>query len=127
MAEREAATAALPPGARERIDAMSGLVKAAAPAVDFEASANVSGEVVLTVDRRIRIAVAAQAMNADPNFSFDHLRFISGVDQMDEGIEIVYALWSYSKRHALFVKTLLPHSGLRVDSVTSHLGGGGLA
>jgi NADH:ubiquinone oxidoreductase subunit C len=117
MAEREAATATLPPGTQERIDAMSGLVRTAAPEVDFEAGANVSGEVVLTIHAAFVLPLCL-AMKSDANLAFDHLRFISGVDQMDDGIEIVYSLWSYSKRHALFIKTLLPPSGLSVDSVT---------
>ena len=60
-----------------------------------------------------------RALYSAPELAFDYLRFISGVDQMDEGIEIVYSLWSYTKRHSLFVKTLLPLASLRVPSVAA--------
>lgn len=117
MAEREQAAAALPAGAQERMDAMGALLKAAAPSVAFEITANANGEVIVSVDSPAVLGLCETA-KTDPNLAFDHLRFISGVDQMDDGIEIVYSLWSYPKRHALFIKTLLPLTALRVDSVS---------
>jgi NADH-quinone oxidoreductase subunit C len=116
--EREAAAAPLPPEALERIDRVSGLLKSAAPDIIFEAGANAGGEVVVTVGAP-SVLLLCQAANSNPDLAFDHLRFIAGVDQMDAGIEIIYSLWSYPKRHSLFIKTLLPLTNLRVPSVTS--------
>src|SRR6266567_1844979 len=116
-AEREAAAGPLPPGAQERIDRMSALLRSAAPAIQFEASANATGEVVATIDAA-SVVPLSNAVFSHPDLAFDHLRFICGVDQMDDGIEIVYSLWSYSKRHSLFIKTLLPPTKLRVNSIT---------
>jgi NADH-quinone oxidoreductase subunit C len=118
MAEREAPAAPLPPGAQERIESLSALVRAAAPSVMFEATANATGEVVLTVGPADLLAIC-DAAKSNPALQFDHLRFIAGVDQLDDGIEIVYALWSYKRRHSLFIKTLLTPGAQRVDSVTS--------
>ncbi len=118
MAEREAPAAPLPPGAQERIEALSALLRAAAPNVDFQATANALGEVIVTVPPG-DVLPLCQAAYAHADLDFNHLRFVSGVDQMDEGIEVVYSLWSYQKHHALFVKTLLPLTNLRVPSVAS--------
>lgn len=118
MAEREATPAPLPPGAQERIDRLSDLLKTAAPAIEFVAGANAGGEVVATIAPDAVLPLC-RALHEHPNLAFDHLRFISGVDQVEQGIEIVYSLWSYSKRHALFLKTLLPQTSLHVQSVTS--------
>jgi NADH-quinone oxidoreductase subunit C len=115
--EREAAAAPLPAGAQEHIDRLSALLRTAAPGIEFEATGNAGGEVVISVDQAAVLPLC-QAAHDHPELAFDHLRFISGVDQLDQGIEIVYSLWSYSNRHALFIKTLLPLTSLRVASVT---------
>lgn len=116
-AERETPSAPLPPGAQDRIDRLSRLIQAAEPETEFQASANATGEVVLTVDRADLLGLCRAALTSS-DLAFDHLRFISGVDQMDAGIEIVYSLWSYAKRQALFVKTMLPLTAPHVASVT---------
>jgi NADH-quinone oxidoreductase subunit C len=116
-AEREGAATPLAPDVQERVDRLSALLTAAAPTIEFEAAANATGEVVVTVEPAALLPLC-QSANSHANLAFDHLRFISGVDQLEEGIEIVYSLWSYPKRHSLFVKTLLPLTSLRVDSVT---------
>src|SRR5690348_5445445 len=110
--EREAAAAPLPPGAQERIDRIGALLRAAAGDIPFEVSANAGGEVVATIEAASVDRFCA-ILNSAPDLAFDHLRFISGVDQMDQGIEIVYSFWSYTKRHSLFVKTLLPLTNRR--------------
>jgi NADH-quinone oxidoreductase subunit C len=117
MAERETPTAPIPAGAQERIDRLSVLLSAAAPGVSFEATANADGEVVVTVRPADLLSLCTAAVQ-HPDLAFDHLRFVAGVDQLEQGIEIVYSLWSYSKRHSLFVKTLLPPDAPNVASVT---------
>jgi NADH-quinone oxidoreductase subunit C len=117
-AERETPSVPLPAGGQEQIDRLSALVSAALPAVNFDAGGNADGEAIITVAAADLLPVCRAAAQ-NPELAFDHLRFISGVDQLEAGIEIVYSLWSYSKRHALFVKTLLPLDARHVDSVTS--------
>jgi NADH-quinone oxidoreductase subunit C len=117
-AERDTAAAAIPPEVQERIDRLAGLLTAAAPGIAFQSSANANGEVVVAVDRADVLSICRSAFTGT-DLAFDHLRFIAGVDQMDEGIEIVYSLWSYAKHHALFVKTTLPLTDPHVPSVSS--------
>jgi NADH-quinone oxidoreductase subunit C len=116
--DREAPAASLPPGAQERIDRMSALTKSSVPSIDFDASATATGEVIFTIAPS-DVLTLCRAAQSHPDLLFDHLRFISGVDQVDEGIEIVYALWSYKHRHSLFIKTLLRPGAMRVDSVST--------
>jgi NADH-quinone oxidoreductase subunit C len=116
--EREPATTPLPAGAQERIDRLQALFRSAAPGLRFQAGANATGEVVFTVAREDVLPVCRVAFES-PELAFDHCRFITGVDQMEQGIELVYALWSYPKRHSVFIKTTLPLTDPRLNSVTS--------
>lgn len=119
MAEaRREPTAVAPPGSEERIGRLKALFEAAAPGLSFEAAANATGEVMFTLDRDDVLPICRTAFES-PELAFNFLRFISGVDQMDQGIEIVYSLWSYSKRHSVFIKTTLPLTDPHVASVTS--------
>jgi NADH-quinone oxidoreductase subunit C len=115
--EREPAAAPLPPGAQEEIERLSALFRSAAPGVDFEATANAMGEVVLTAAPE-NILPLCQAAREHPQLAFDHCRFITGVDQMERGIEVVYSLWSYPAKQAVFIKTLLPHIDSHLPTVT---------
>ena len=117
-AEREAPSAPLPPGTQERIDRMSALLSAALPRMNLQLGGNTGGEVTVTLDP-FDVLPACQKLAQHADLAFDHLRFIAGVDQLDAGIELVYSLWSYSRRHSLFLKTLLPLDSRRVSSVTS--------
>ena len=116
-AARETPSAPLPLGAQERIDQLSAILSRADPSLTFQAGANAAGEVVVTVAPGDVASICHTAVTT-ADLAFDHLRFIAGVDEMDAGIEIVYSLWSYSKRHSLFVKTLLPLTDPHVPSVT---------
>lgn len=49
---------------------------------------------------------------------FDHLSCISGVDYADR-FEVVYHLWSYSKKKLFSLKVPLPKEDPTVDSVTA--------
>lgn len=105
--ERGPATAPLPPGAQERIDRLSALFHDGVPGIAFQATANALGQVILTIDRKDVKALCHAALQ-HPQLAFDYLRFVCGVDQMDQGIELAYSLWSYRHRHGVFIKTLLP-------------------
>ena len=49
---------------------------------------------------------------------FDNLSVITGVDRADR-IEVIYNLFSYSKKQNLVLKAVLDHSSPEIDSVTS--------
>lgn len=114
--EREAAVAPLPAGAQERIDALKALFARAVPDIPLEGTANVQGEVILKVEREWLEPLCVVARQND-DLAFNFCRFIAGVDQMDAGIELTYALWSYSRRHSVFIKTTLPLTDPHVASV----------
>jgi len=119
MAEaRREAPSSPPPGSEERIERLRTLFQAAEPQIRFEASANATGEVVLTVDREDVLPLCRAAFER-PELAFDHCRFVTGVDQMDQGIEIVYSFWSYPKRHSVFIKTTVSLADPHLASVTS--------
>jgi NADH-quinone oxidoreductase subunit C len=60
-----------------------------------------------------------RAAKYHPALQMNLLRSISGVDLMDDGIEVVYHLKSMTTRHAATVKTVLPLTDLVVPSVTN--------
>jgi NADH-quinone oxidoreductase subunit C len=92
------------------------LFREAVPDVTFEVLTSPL-DPVLVIDRADVLKVM-RAVRDHPALAMNYLRCISGVDQLDEGIEVVYHLKSIStKRHAL-VKTLLPLTDPVVDSVT---------
>ncbi|MGI8551721.1 MAG: NADH-quinone oxidoreductase subunit C [Dehalococcoidia bacterium] len=115
--ERGPVAASLPPGAQEVIERTSALFGAAIPALPFAAAANATGEVILTVAPTDLLRLCQGAFE-HADLLFDHLRFITGVDQMDQGIELVYSLRSYPKRHSVFLKTVLPLSDPHVATVS---------
>lgn len=118
MAEaRQQSPAPIPPGAQEEIDRILALFRAAVPDLQGQATANALGEAILAVEPQ-HVRALCQAARENPDLAFDHCRFITATDQMDEGIEVVYSLWSYSKRHAVFIKTLLPLGDPNLPTVT---------
>lgn len=88
------------------------------PSLITEATPNAMGELTLTVDSGQVLFLCRQAKD-NPELGFDFLRCLTGIDQMEQGIEIVYTLFSYKNRHTVHLKTLLPPADPRVDSVTS--------
>ena len=87
------------------------------PDVEFEATQGAL-DVILTVGRG-DVARVLRAARDDPRLDFEYLRCLSGVDQMDGGLEVVYHLYSYTHRHNVTVKTCLPQDDPRTPSVTS--------
>jgi NADH:ubiquinone oxidoreductase subunit C len=55
----------------------------------------------------------------DPRLDFKYLRCLSGVDQMEEGLEVVYHLYSFTHKHNVTIKTRVPQEDPRLASVTS--------
>ena len=66
----------------------------------------------------------ASSLRNDPEFRFDMLMDLSAVDYLfweekADRYEIIYNLYSYEKKHRLFVKALVPGSEPEIDSVAS--------
>jgi len=88
------------------------------PSLIANAAPNAAGEIAVSVDPAQVLFLCRQA-KANPELGFDFLRCLTAIDQMEEGIEIVYTLFSYKNRHTVHLKTLLPPDDPQVDSVTS--------
>lgn len=73
-------------------------------------------------ERRIWITLKREALLEVCRYlkerEFDHLSSISGVDYKDR-FEVVYHLWSYSKKMLFSLKVPLPKEDPTVDSLTS--------
>ncbi|MER3419082.1 MAG: hypothetical protein C4290_00505, partial [Chloroflexota bacterium] len=74
-------------------------------------------DVVLVIDRKDVLRVMRYAKE-HPALDMKFLRFISGVDLQDEGIEIVYGLKSLTTKRGCLIKTVVPLTDPVVDSVT---------
>jgi len=75
-------------------------------------------DVILTVDRG-DVARVLRAARDDPRLDFKYLRCLSGVDHVEDGLEVVYHLYSYTHKHNVTVKTPLPQDDPRLPSVIS--------
>lgn len=78
------------------------------------------GELTVAIDRSVVLDVA-RMMHADPDFRFDHLSYVTGIDWLAHGrtprYDVVWNLYSTSKRHRVRLKTTLDESDMRVASV----------
>jgi len=59
-----------------------------------------------------------RALKHDAALAFDYLRCLTCVDNEDDGMDVVYHLYSIAGRYNLTVKTQLPPDNLAVDSAT---------
>jgi NADH-quinone oxidoreductase subunit C len=87
------------------------------PDVEFEASQGVL-DVVLIVPRQ-DIPRVLQAAKDDPRLAFDYLRCLSGIDQMEQGLEVAYNLYSFKHAHAVTIKTIIPADDPQVPTATT--------
>ncbi len=86
------------------------------PGVDFTVLSSPL-DVVLVIDRKDVLRVMRYAKE-HPALDMKFLRFISGVDLQEEGIEIVYGLKSLTTKRSCLIKTVVPLTDPVVDSVT---------
>lgn len=112
--ERAAARAEFP--LTEQMEATVAAFREALPDVSFEVLTSPL-DPVLVVDRADLYRVMETA-KTHPRLDMRLLRCISGVDLMDDGIEVVYHLKSLTTKHSVAIKTLLPPGDATVDSVT---------
>ncbi|HXK34602.1 MAG TPA: NADH-quinone oxidoreductase subunit C [Dehalococcoidia bacterium] len=75
------------------------------------------GESVAVEVPRDSLTQVMTALRDDERLQLDYMRCLSGVDWQEEGLEVVYHLWSMSKRHGITVKTRCPSDDARVPSV----------
>jgi NADH-quinone oxidoreductase subunit C len=103
--------APIPPGT------VADTFREALPDVTFDA---VQGalDVILTIARE-DVPRVLRAAKEDPRLDFKYLRCLSGVDHGEEGLEVVYQLYSYTRKHSVTVKARVPQEEPRVASVTS--------
>ena len=74
-------------------------------------------DVILMVDRADVHRVLEVAKH-DPKLHCDFLRNLCGVDYEENGLEVVYHLYSYEHRHNVTIRAKLPGADPRIDSVT---------
>jgi NADH:ubiquinone oxidoreductase subunit C len=68
---------------------------------------------------RDEIVRGLRALKNDEDLHFDYLRSLTAIDWEDEGVDVVYHLYSIDKNHNLTVKTRLPVDDLHVDTATT--------
>jgi NADH/F420H2 dehydrogenase subunit C len=74
-------------------------------------------DVLLIVDRKDAHKVLETAKK-DETLAFDFLRNLSGVDYEEDGLEVVYHLFSYKHRHNVTIKVKLPTDDPKIQSAT---------
>ena len=84
------------------------------PDVEFQAEQGAT-EILITVPRAAIHRVLDTAKHHQA-LEFDFLRSLTGVDWEAAGREVVYHLWSTTKRHAVTVKTRCPNEDPRLPS-----------
>ena len=74
-------------------------------------------DVIITISRD-DVPTVLRAAKEDPRLDFKYLRCLSGVDHMEEGLEVVYHLYSYTHKHNVTLKARVPQDDPRLASVT---------
>lgn len=64
------------------------------------------------------LARGLRVLNADETLSFDYLRNLTAIDWEEEGIDVVYHLYSSAHRHNLTLKCHLDNDDLTLDTAT---------
>lgn len=77
------------------------------------------GECVVVEVSRDDIPAVMTAARDDARLDLKYLRCLSGVDWQDEGLEVVYHLWSFTKKHSLQVKTRVTYADANVPSIAT--------
>jgi NADH-quinone oxidoreductase subunit C len=65
------------------------------------------------------VIAALRALKQHEALRFDYLRCLTAVDNEDDGIDVVYHLYSTGKNHNLTVRTTLPNDDLVIDTATT--------
>ena len=78
-----------------------------------------TGESVAIEVSRDDLAAVMTAARDDARLDLKYLRCVSGVDWQDEGLEVVYHLWSFTKFHGLTVKTRVSYDDAVIPTMTA--------
>ena len=76
-----------------------------------------AADVILIIDRKDAHRVLETA-KSDAKLQMDFLRDLCGVDYEEQGLEVVYHLWSYRLRHSVTVRAKVPTEDPRIQSAT---------
>jgi NADH-quinone oxidoreductase subunit C len=68
---------------------------------------------------RDEVVWGLRALKTDANVAFDYLRCLTCVDNEEEGMDVVYMLYSTQHRYNVTVKTHLAPDDLNVDTATT--------
>jgi NADH:ubiquinone oxidoreductase subunit C len=74
-------------------------------------------DVILMINRDDAHGVLETAKHND-KLAFDFLRNLSGVDYEEQGLEVVYHLYSFKHRHNVTIRAKVPTDDARIQSVT---------
>jgi NADH-quinone oxidoreductase subunit C len=96
------------------------ILSQAAPGVAMTAYMvpSTTGESVAVEVSRDDLTAVMTAARDDARLDLKYLRCVSGVDWQDEGLEVVYHLWSFTKFHALTVKTRVSYEDAVIPTMT---------
>ena len=112
---KEAPRVAPPPGSINEVLASAAAVRLTAAYMVPE----MKGECVTIEVARDDIPAVMTAARDDERLDLKYLRCLSGVDWQDEGLEVVYHLWSFTKKHSLQVKTRVTYDDPSVPSIAT--------
>src|ERR1700674_2586854 len=112
---KEAPRVAPPPGSINETMASAAAVTLTAAYMVPE----MKGECVTIEIDRDDIPAVMTAARDDERLDLKYLRCLSGVDWQDEGLEVVYHLWSFTKKHSLQVKTRVTYDDPNVPSIAT--------
>jgi NADH-quinone oxidoreductase subunit C len=68
---------------------------------------------------RDEVIEGLKRLKKDEALAFDYLRNLTAVDHEDEGMEVVYHLYSTAKKHNVTVKTTLANDDLNLPTATT--------
>lgn len=68
---------------------------------------------------------ALQAARDDAELACDFFDWLSAVDELDEGFDVVAHLWSTTRRHGVLIRTRVPRQAAEVPSVVDIFPGAG--
>jgi len=75
-------------------------------------------DLIVEVDK-VQINNLLTNLKNNSNLQFNYLRCLTAVDYVDEGIEVVYQLYSLEKLHNLTIKVMLKNDDLSIDSAAN--------
>lgn len=93
------------------------VVAAALPGISAEPERGVL-DLIVRIPRE-QVVRGLDALKQDDLLDFNYLRSLTAVDLEEDGIDVVYHLYSIERKHNLTVKTNLPNDDLTVDTATA--------